>query len=162
MIPGRYPLLKHCRGVAQSRYAAPQPPQSAGSSWPLRHPSHGYLPGESGGCSQVRALPTPAHLPDYSPSYCGQHMQDGVYVPPLAWSKPRGHGSSVLSLSLPRPQPLTPSHLSFTSLQPTECLRHNQPEDQGGKTPERPAALASWLAHWSYSPEPGSAPGPAY
>lgn len=161
MIPGRYPLLRHCRGGALSRYAAPQPLQSAGSSWPLRRPSHGFLPGEGRmGPTQSSASSCPA--PWRSPSHRGQHVQDGVYVPPLAGSKPRGHGSSVLSLSLPGPQPLTPSHLSLTSLQPAECPRHNLPADQGGRTPERPAAPASWLAHWSRSPEPGSAPGPAW
>lgn len=161
MIPGRYPLLRHCRDGAQSRYAAPRPLQSAGSGWPLRHPSHGLLPGEGWMWSSQRSAnscPTPC----LAPSYRGQHVQDGVYVPSLAGSKPRGHGSSVLSLPLPRPQPLTRSHLSLTSPQPTECLRHNQPEDQGGRTPERPAAPASWLVHWSCSPEPGSAPGPAW
>lgn len=161
MIPGRYPLLRHCRGDARSRYAAPQPPQSAGSSWPLHHPSHECLPGEGWmQPSQGSADSCPTPWP--RPSYRGQHVQNGVYVPPLVGSKPRGHGSSVLLLFLSRPHPLTPNHMSPTSLQPTECLRHNQPEDQGGRTPERPAAPASWLSHWSYSPGPGSAPGPAW
>lgn len=54
----------------------------------------------------------------------------------------------------------TPGHLTF--LQLAGCLRHSQPVGQAGRTPERPAALASWLAHWSYLPEPGLVPGPSW
>lgn len=97
-----------------------------------------------------------------TPPHRGQHVQDGVYVPPLARSEPRGRDSSALSPSLPRPHPLTPRYSHLTSPQPEGCLKHSQPEDQGGRIPGRPATPASWLARWNCSPEPGSAPGPAW
>lgn len=50
----------------------------------------------------------------------------------------------------------------LTSLLPAGCLRHSRPVDLGGRIPESSAALVSWLARWSYSPEPGSVPRPAY
>lgn len=31
-----------------------------------------------------------------TPSHRGQYVQDGVYVPPLAWSKPRGRETHQL------------------------------------------------------------------
>lgn len=111
--PGRCLLLRHRKGGAQSRREAPGPPQSAGSGWPLRHPSHRCLPreGEMWPSQSSELCPLLPNSPTI-PSHRGQHMQDGVNVPPLAWSKPRGRDSSVASASLPRPHPLTPRHLS--------------------------------------------------
>lgn len=164
MVPGRYLLPGRSRGGAQSRRVAPGPLQSAGSGWPPRHPAHGRLPGggERGQVSVVNPA-APARLSDQPLPHRCQHAQDGVYVPPLGWGIPRGRGSSVLVLTLPRFHPLCllgTCHL--TSLQPAGCLRHSRPADQWGKTAESPAAPVSWLARWSCSPEPGSAPGPAW